>query len=352
MSDIITARDPEIIAAEINTIKREIREAAIYASIRIGEKLVEAKSMVEHGQWGKWLEEHVEYSQSTANYLMQLYQEYGTGQRNLFDSWTNSQTFGRLSYSQHIALLTIPFEERQSFAEENKVEDMTARQLQQAIRERDEAVRAKEFAQREAEAAKANAEKAVEGAENRRLQTEEMLERLRSQVREADETRQELDRQLETAREDAEKAREKLRRQMEKPEIPDDVMANLRKEAEEEAARKAAADAEKKVAAAEKAVAEATRRAQELQEDAEKAREGAAVVLKQLEQAQKQARMGSPDVAVFQTLYVQLQETWNRCMGAWKKVGQQDEDSGERCRKALEAAMEKFRSDMAAVEGG
>lgn len=105
MSNIITARDPYIIAAEINTIKRQVQETMIAGSLRIGEKLQEAKSLVPQGEWGKWLEENVEYSQSTAENLMKLYREYGTNQQSLFDTWTSSQTFGKLSYTQHLALL-------------------------------------------------------------------------------------------------------------------------------------------------------------------------------------------------------------------------------------------------------
>lgn len=39
--------------------------------------LKEAKSLVKHGEWGKWLEESVNYSHRTAGRLIQLYEEYG-----------------------------------------------------------------------------------------------------------------------------------------------------------------------------------------------------------------------------------------------------------------------------------
>ena len=74
-SNIVTTRDSEIVAAEINTIKRQVQETMIAGSLRIGEKLQEAKSLVPQGEWGKWLEENVEYSQSTAENLMKLYRE-------------------------------------------------------------------------------------------------------------------------------------------------------------------------------------------------------------------------------------------------------------------------------------
>ena len=139
MSDIITARDGDIIAAEINVIKEHAAKVVISSAIEIGKRLAEAKSMVEHGQWGKWLAEKVDYSQSTANNMMKLYQEYGTGEVNLFDNWTNSEAFGKLSYTQHLALLALPFGERAEFAEQHQVADMSTRELEKVIRERDTA---------------------------------------------------------------------------------------------------------------------------------------------------------------------------------------------------------------------
>ena len=60
MSDIVTVRDPDIIAAEINIIKKKVQQTVIFASIEIGGKLMEAKSLVPQGEWGKWLENNVE----------------------------------------------------------------------------------------------------------------------------------------------------------------------------------------------------------------------------------------------------------------------------------------------------
>lgn len=334
MSDIVTVRDPDVIAAEINTIKRQVREAAIFASIRIGEKLTEVKSMVPHGQWGKWLEENVEYSQSTANYLMQLYQEYGTGQQDLFDTWTNSQTFGRLSYSQHIALLALPFGERQKFAEEAGAEELSARQLKQAIREREEAIREKELARKETEAAKAEADRGREAAEAARIRTEEMMEGVRERARKAEAAQKELEERLEKALNEATEAEKKLEKLRKAP-VPEDLLAALRREAEEAAAQKAAETAGKRAEEAEKAVAEAVRRAQEAREEAERLR--------------RQTRMGDADIAVFKTLFTQIQEDWNRCHGALIKMKDTNPEGIAGCRRAMEALMEKIRRDLEGV---
>ena len=153
MSNIITARDIEMVTSDIHYAQRQGARQLLSNLIEIGRLLVEAKSMVPHGEWGKYLEEKVNYSQSTANNYMKLYQEYGDNQESFFSSFSNSQAFGNLTYTQAIALLALPAEERQEFAETNDVADMSTRQLEQAIRERNEERAARERAEELAEKA-------------------------------------------------------------------------------------------------------------------------------------------------------------------------------------------------------
>lgn len=135
MTQLMT-RTPVLIATEINNIKEQTRKMVLSNSIEIGRRLVEAKAMVAHGEWGKWLGESVDYSQSTANNLMKIFEEYGANRLTIFGSDVNSQAFGNLSYTQAVALLGIPAEERETFIKDNNVEDMSTRQLQQAIKEK------------------------------------------------------------------------------------------------------------------------------------------------------------------------------------------------------------------------
>ena len=304
MSNIVTVRDADVIAAEINAIKDEIRTAAIWASVKIGGKLVEAKSMVDHGQWGKWLEENVEYSQSTANYLMQLYQEYGTGQINLFDNWTNSQTFEKLSYSQHIALLALPFGERQAFAEENRVEEMSTRQLQQAIRERDEARQDLEDANREIEALKDAAEEKTARFEEAYGEREKMLKNQTARAEAAEKAMANAEKSEANALSLVEKYKKQLDEQkakLENPTIPEDKMAQIRQEAEQAAAKKAAEKIEKQLA-------EATRRAQEAVAAREAAEKDAKAAREQLATAQKQTKLTDPALVEFNALAKKWQQ--------------------------------------------
>lgn len=131
-------RTPELIAAEINSIKEQTRRVVLYNSIEIGRRLIEAKEILGHGEWGEWLEKSVDYSQRTANNLMRIFEEYGSQQLTLLDNNVKSQAFANLSYTQAVALLGIPQEEREEFVKENDIDSMSTRELQKVIKEKQE----------------------------------------------------------------------------------------------------------------------------------------------------------------------------------------------------------------------
>jgi len=150
MNEMQTTRTPAMVAAEINLIKDQTRKLVLTNSILIGQKLKEAQLMVEHGQWGKWLAEEVEFSVSTANNLMRVYEEYGADQGVLFGSAAKSQALENLSYTQAVLLLGVPKEEREDFIKEAHVEEISTRELQAKVKEYKEA---KEKAERRADEA-------------------------------------------------------------------------------------------------------------------------------------------------------------------------------------------------------
>lgn len=166
----VSTRTPDLIAFEINSIKSETMRMLLSNSIEIGRRLVEAKSLVQHGEWGSWLKEKVDYSKSTANNLMKLFEEYGESQLSLFGAEVKSQTLGNLSYTQAIALLALDESEREEFVKENNVEDMSTRELQRAIKEK----QAAEQRAHEIESEKAELESACQSlrAEADRLKDE------------------------------------------------------------------------------------------------------------------------------------------------------------------------------------
>ena len=128
-------RTADIIAVEINSIKEQTMKVVISNSIEIGRRLCEAKELVEHGQWGKWLEKKVDYSKTTANNLMKIFQEYGSQQLNLLGDNVKSKVYEKLTYSQAVELLGVPSEERETFIKENDVENMSTRELKKVIKE-------------------------------------------------------------------------------------------------------------------------------------------------------------------------------------------------------------------------
>jgi hypothetical protein len=131
------ARSLMEIEADILAQKRTIGRSIVI----IGQDLIEAKSKMEHGLWGTWLEERVNFSQSTAENYMKIAEQVG-GDSMLLN----------LPYTKILALLAVPAEEREEFAEANNIEDKSVAQIKQLIRERDEA-------RQEAAAAKAQSEK-------------------------------------------------------------------------------------------------------------------------------------------------------------------------------------------------
>jgi len=130
-------RTLEIIAGEIRTFTASM----LNNIIEIGRRMCEAKEMLPYGKFGDWIEENTGYSRSTANNYMRVFQEYGTRQGSLFGATVeNDQAFGKLTYTKALALLDVPAEEREAFVADHDVENMSTRELQAAIAERDKAL--------------------------------------------------------------------------------------------------------------------------------------------------------------------------------------------------------------------
>lgn len=136
MNNTIILRTPDVIAAEINTIKRTTAKYVLEQSIEIGRLLCEAKETVPHGEWGHWLEENCAYSTSNANNLMRIYTEYGEDDEQLsFFAENKLELYGDLNRSQAIALLALPPAERAEFVKENDVPAMSVSELEAKIKE-------------------------------------------------------------------------------------------------------------------------------------------------------------------------------------------------------------------------
>ena len=354
---IVTARDIEIVTAEINTIKAQAQRVLLVSAIEIGRRLVEAKSMVNHGEWGKWLEERVSYSQSTANNLMKIYNEYGGDQTSLFDNMANSQTFGNLSYSQALALLAVPAEERADFVADNDVEHKSTRELQELIRQRDEEShlrRAAEVAKEEAEAAAADLQDQLKAAGaticDLTAQASKNVESLRQEAvaaQKAEEAANHEVGRLEDKLRKAQQERENIQAQLEEarrnPSVTADMMEQLRTEAEAAAAEKAAAMVEKELDKARKAQKQA-------QERAEAAEQEIVEIKDQLAAVQSSSAMQNPNVAAFQELFMGVQKDFERMTEIWEKLAQYDRPKADSLRRAMMDLLDSFRKQIGGSE--
>jgi len=94
---------------------------------RIGQALNWAKEQLSHGEWGTWLRERVDFSPSTAQNFMRIAREVD-----------ESSSLARLPYTKVLALLELPADQRESFAQANDVEDKSAAEIRRLIHEKEE----------------------------------------------------------------------------------------------------------------------------------------------------------------------------------------------------------------------
>ena len=301
-----TAEDRTIgvITGEILDAKRAGGEAIL----TIGRCLIEAKDMLSHGEWRSWLEEQVEFSERSAQRFMRLARE-----------WSNPTTLSDLGASKALALLALPPEEREQFMEDHKVIDMSARQLEQAIKERDEARAAAERAAADQRTAEQARDKMAEdmkflnvrlaGAKEDREQAMQDVARLEAEL--ADLKAKPVDVAVETVVDQA--AIDKARA---------DAIAEMQEKLDK--AKEAAAKARDKQKQAEASV-EVLKRSLEERDKSEK----------------KAAIAGDKELAQFEVLFNQGQELANKLHGLLLKArGREDQTAAKGMEKALKALAE------------
>ncbi|MDQ7093614.1 DUF3102 domain-containing protein [Desulfosporosinus sp. PR] len=151
MNDLPSDRTPPVIAAEINAIKHQTGKIILAGAIEIGRRLKEVKELLPYGEWGKWLEDSISYSQKTAERLMKIFEAYGAKADASLDVGTQEQgqTLTNLNYSQALILLGVPEKERVQLIAELDVESMSARELTKAVNERSQALKERDRALQE-----------------------------------------------------------------------------------------------------------------------------------------------------------------------------------------------------------
>ncbi|UWG98921.1 DUF3102 domain-containing protein [Dehalobacter sp. DCM] len=140
METMPTDRTPAVIAGEIAAIKAQTRKILLISAVEVGRRLQEAKELIPYGEYGKWLENDVDYSERVAYKLIQIAEEYGPGLSVLSETDMSTVPLAKLGYSQAYALLGIPAEERAEFIAELDIEHLSVSALQQAIMDRNNAL--------------------------------------------------------------------------------------------------------------------------------------------------------------------------------------------------------------------
>ncbi len=328
MSDMVECRSGEVIAAEINGIKRQtektVRGIMLTGAMEIGCLLIEAKAVVPHGEWGAWLETNVDYSQTTANDLMRLYTEYKDGQVSLEGGPTNEELFGALAPSKALALLALPEQERREFVQTHDTEDMSVRQLRDEIAqikaEKEAAEAAAEAADAELEAARAEADKANEAAaaaEEKRKEAD--AKRASAEVRRDEAVKAAVAAEREKLEKQLKKTRENLEKALQREKECDDQIAQLKIQLEE---------------AQEKPEAE----------EADGESPEVAELKAQVERMEKALRAADPAFQKFGALLEQWQGTFYDLVGI--SYAEENTESGEKMRAILGRVLEGFAGEI------
>lgn len=318
-------RSIEVVTTEIKTLCSQARALALSYAIEIGRRLDEAKDLLQHGEWSEWLKNEVEFSQSTANNYMMLFKEYGDVQISIFGAELHSQTFGNLSYTKALKLLSIPSDEREEFVKENNVEDMSVRDLDKLIKERDEAIKRAEE---------------LEEANTQREETQNLLDSVLKEIEEykqkfdnAENEIHNLNEKLEKTKLSEKKAKEKVKELKENPKISDDVMSKITAEAEAKAAENAKTEIEDRIKDAQERLAKA-------ETDKKAAEENAQRMQEKLIQLEKQVQMSDPKVTEFKTVFEQVQTDLQKLDKALNAIS--DDDMKEKLKKAIAAVVGRY----------
>lgn len=149
------------LASEINAIKEQTRKTVYLAMMDIGQRLLQAKGAVGHGNWERWLKDNVDYSPRTAQRLIASYERFGDGQQKLFGRSADPEQLAELNKTQIMTLMSIKDEEKCfEFMDEHKeeIKDMSKTELEAIAKELNETVAELNRAKRKLEASRSTAD--------------------------------------------------------------------------------------------------------------------------------------------------------------------------------------------------
>jgi DNA repair exonuclease SbcCD ATPase subunit len=343
-----------MVTAEIRYLDAQAGRLVMGHALEIGKRLTEAKALVAHGEWGSYLETELHYTQTTANKLMKVFDEYGASQIGLFGPEVNSETFTNLTYSKALALLSVPREEREAFAQAVDAEHLSTRELQQAIRERDEARKALQTSEARLE----DTQRTLAETDRQVSELHSKLAQAREDIKAADDQAMANERELKARITELESRPVEVAVQEPDPNAVEKLAAELANKAKEELEQKAA----KEVGAAEEKAAKAAEALKKAQEKAKAEREKLEAQLKEAEgklaaageadkaeaeklraeaeALRKQLAMSSQEITVFKLRFAAWQEAHKLMTEAFAALP--DEETKEKMRAAIRAQVKAW----------
>lgn len=302
---VVQERTLPVIASEILYIESQVARTALEGAIQIGLKLKEAKEQVEHGQWENWCHENLNYSKSKTEKLMRIASEYGDEN----SIYAKTYTCTDLSISKALSLLQVPEEEVENFSENNDVESMTVKELNDKIKALE--------SEKEMRAVEVNV--LTEEYEKRLTAADDELEHIKNELMELQDSTADpdaladLEAKLEKAKEKEKKLKEEMKQEKESRDLQiqqavEEKADQLRKEAEQAAAGR---------------LSEAEGRNAELSE--------------KLDQLEKKLESRTDEsLLLFKLKSDQLQEVFRECLQAAEEVG------NPKLKQALKGLMQKL----------
>ena len=312
-------RETEQLTIEVNTIYQQmeaIGNIGLQLAAEAGERLIEIKGRLAHGEFESWCKDNLTFSKRKAENMMRWSQKC-KDENSIF---SKTQTFTDLGISKVWALLAAPEEVAEEVIKEG-ASDMSVRELQEEISRLKLEKEKVEGLARATEEEQANLEEEIEilkgQLEEARRESERKAEEENSQsTPEAEEEIEKLKKKLETAEANLQKTKEKLKTEK-----------NNSEKKIEEAISKAKAEAQKEAEA---------KTSKSLDDITKKYKESQSVINK-LQTAL--ANSENKALAVFKVKSDLLQESFNSCLASIEDVAAEDKEKGEKMKAALKQIM-------------
>lgn len=311
----IQERETEQLTIEVNTIYQQmeaIGNIGLQLAAEAGERLIEIKGRLAHGEFESWCKHNLTFSKRKAENMMRWSQKC----KDKNSIFSKTQTFTDLGISKVWALLAAPEDVAEEVLKEG-ASDMSVRELQDEItRLKSEKKTAQEYA-RASEEEQANLEEEIEALKRQLEESKKEPEDKNLQsMSETEEEIEKLKKKLETAEANLQKTREKLKTEKNITEKKiDEAISQAKEEARKEAEAKAS-----------KSLDDITKKYEESQN-----------VINKLQTALSNSE--NKALAIFKVKSDLLQESFNSCLASIEDVAAEDQEKGDKMKAALRQIM-------------